>query len=310
MSYTPGKLVNFPDDSEREHQKIAAEFEAHLAHIEFMSARLRVLEERPVALVPVPVPTSVPTPVPVPVPSSSADVLWRWDAKTIAPFSIQAAHPSRVSLGMAGGRNAVRLLTLAGDSGIANSQTWERADLQLSQELSDGYEGREWWLRHMIWLPGDYTDPPQSPANAQPWYTSVLFDFHNTTQGGWQANWQVEGMPKTGASPDRQTGICGQIAYGGQQAPTKIRFPAVGAPRFASTRNVWHIFEYHARWSATDGIFDAWLNGQPFASHRGPTLYPGQGVYLKLANYHTPHGAASAVLHGPIVRAKTREALG
>jgi hypothetical protein len=44
--------------------------------------------------------------------------------------------------------------------------------------------------------------------------------------------------------------------------------------------------------------------------HRGPTLYAGQGCYLKLANYHTPvcdpypgcTGPASSVIHDRVIR--------
>ena len=36
-----------------------------------------------------------------------------------------------------------------------------------------------------------------------------------------------------------------------------------------------------------------------------PTLYAGQGYYLKLANYHTPHGQATSVIHSRIVRGTT-----
>src|SRR5262249_900927 len=54
-------------------------------------------------------------------------------------------------------------------------------------------------------------------------------------------------------------------------------------------KNVWYDFVYHVRWSSgADGFFDAWVNGRKKLSHHGPTIYSGQGVYLKLANYHLP----------------------
>jgi len=33
-----------------------------------------------------------------------------------------------------------------------------------------------------------------------------------------------------------------------------------------------------------------------------PTLYVGQGCYLKLANYHIPYRKASEVIHGRVIR--------
>jgi hypothetical protein len=36
--------------------------------------------------------------------------------------------------------------------------------------------------------------------------------------------------------------------------------------------------------------------------YSGPTLYPGQGCYLKLANYHTPFGKPSSVIHDRVIR--------
>ncbi len=81
-------------------------------------------------------------------------------------------------------------------------------------------------------------------------------------------------------------------------------------------KNVWYDFVYHVRWSSKpDGFFDAWVNGNRVLSHRGPTLYAGQGVYLKLANYHNPicdpypacigKHKASSVIHDRIIRGTT-----
>jgi hypothetical protein len=37
-------------------------------------------------------------------------------------------------------------------------------------------------------------------------------------------------------------------------------------------------------------------------NYSGPTIYAGQSCYLKLANYHTPFGLPSSVIHDRIVR--------
>jgi hypothetical protein len=64
------------------------------------------------------------------------------------------------------------------------------------------------------------------------------------------------------------------------------------------------------RWSSgTDGFMRAWVNGVKKLDHRGPTLYAGQGCYFKLANYHSPFGRSSAVIHDRVIRGTTWQAV-
>lgn len=247
-----------------------------------------------------------------PAPVPNPDVLWKWDATAVAPFGIQAkpaaewgANQRVMFLENIGGRNAVRLLTMPGDSNLYGSGTSERCDLQLSQANTDGYEGHEAWWAHSVWFPDDYEDPLPSPASAQPWNWGVVFDFHNTIAGTGQANFQVEAMPVTGSDSGRPTGLTFKMAWGSQAGPTEKRYPISPV-----SRNGWYDFKYHVRWTSdTTGFLDAWVNGAKKMAYRGPTLYQSQGVFCKLANYHSPHGKPSAVLHGPIVRARTEAGL-
>ena len=48
------------------------------------------------------------------------------------------------------------------------------------------------------------------------------------------------------------------------------------------------------------------MNGVKKMDYSGPTLYAGQGCYLKLANYHTPFGLPSSVIHDRIIRGTAR----
>jgi hypothetical protein len=84
---------------------------------------------------------------------------------------------------------------------------------------------------------------------------------------------------------------------------------------------VWYDFVYHVRWSSgPDGFFDAWVNGARVLSHQGATLYVGQGVYLKLANYHLPvcdpfpacigMHKASSVIHDRVLMGPTAASIG
>lgn len=210
-------------------------------------------------------------------------------------FAEQAKVPGRATMVRVAGVSAVRLHTEPGDNNVNGSGDYERNDLTLDQSTSDGYEGHEHWWAHSVWFPDDYVDPPISLAT---WNGGVVADFHNTASGAGQANFQIEAMPTEATSPDRPTGLNFQIAYGIQSSPTTQLFP-IGPV----VRNVWYNFVYHVKWSSgTDGYLDAWVNGVQMMTYRGPTLYAGQGVYLKLANYHSAFRQASSVIHARVIR--------
>jgi len=211
-------------------------------------------------------------------------------------FGEQAKVAGRASIVTVAGVSAVRLHTEPGDNNVAGSGSNERNDLTLNQSTSDGFEGMEHWWAHSILFPDDYVDPPQSTAGS--WNFGIVADFHNTTNGAGQANFQITAMPATAISPDRPTGLGFQINHGNQASPTQVNYP-IGPV----IRNQWYNFVYHVKWSSgSDGYFDAWVNGEQKMAYRGPTLYPGQGVYLKLANYHTPFGQPSSVIHARVMR--------
>jgi hypothetical protein len=220
-------------------------------------------------------------------------------------FFEQAKVPGRASVLALGrdGLTAVRLHTEPGDNNVAGSGSNERDDLQLSQAASDCYEGREAWWAHSMLFPDDYVDPPMSTDTS--WNWGVVFDFHNSAPGAGQANFQITAWPATALYSDRPTGLEFQVAYGDQGAPTVSR-----APIGPVVRNIWYDFVYHVRWSSgSDGYIDAWVNGVQKLAHRGPTIYAGQGCYLKLANYHTPHGQPSSIVHDRVIRGSTPAAV-
>lgn len=279
MSYIPE-----PTSVDRELGKISAEFASqatvlavHSDAIADMLQRIKELEERAV------------------VPPAPSDVLWRWDATSILPFGIHAKSPSRVTLVQAGGRNAVRLLTLPGDNNVNGSGAWERCDLRLSNELTAAQEGVAQRWTHSVMLPDDYADLPQSVPGGQ-WHDSVLMDFHNTADKGGQANAQLMAGPPTAPFQDWPTGLHFRI-HGGDPAK-----PTVGEYKIGPiVRNVWLEFVHEMLWTSTArGYYRVWMNDNLVVSHVGPTLYTGEGAYLKLANYHSPHGKPSSVLHARV----------
>jgi hypothetical protein len=205
------------------------------------------------------------------------------------------------------GAKAVQLHTEPGDTGVAGSGSAERNDLALSQQLSDGYSGRQHWWAHSLRLPDTFVFPDD-------WY--VLADFHhvhgNDPQPG-QANFQVQ------VDPD---GTMRMRGFGGSCLPfpnnpsepcwNQMVFPADGAiPDGAiglAERNKWYDFVYHVRWSSTStGFFRAWVRiegestGRLVLAHCGPTLYQGWGMYFKVANYHAPL-ASTDVIHDRVIR--------
>jgi hypothetical protein len=211
-------------------------------------------------------------------------------------FFEQAKELPRATIVSIAGVNAVRLHTEPGDDNVAGSGSNERNDLTTSQATTDGYEGREHWWAHSILFPNDYVDPPESSSST--WNWGALGGFHNTTNGAGQGNLTLMAMPATAISPDRPTGLSFKVAYGDQTSPAEATYP-IGPV----VRNQWYNFVYHVKWSSgSDGFFDAWVNGVQKMSYRGPTLYSGQGVYLKLGNYHTPFGQPSSVIHARVIR--------
>jgi len=216
-------------------------------------------------------------------------------------FHEQAKVPGRASLVNFGreGTSAVRLHTEPGDDNTYGSGTHERNDLSLSQQDSDGYEGSEQWFAHSILFPDDFEIPPMSTGTS--WNWGAVFGWHNTSDDGvGQGNFTVFVYPNTAISQDRPTGINFR-GYGGD--PNQGEFGAYVGPVI---KNVWYDYVYHIKWSSGgDGFFEAWVNGERKLSHRGPTLYSGQGVYLKPANYHTPTGNPSSVIHDRIIRGST-----
>ena len=218
-------------------------------------------------------------------------------------FREQAKESGRASLVTVDGIHAVRLHTEPGDDHVHGSHNSERNDLTLNQALTDCYDGKEHWWAHSVLFPDDYVDPPESTGNT--WNFGAIADFHNTTPGPGQANFQVIAMPVTAIAPDRPTGLNFQVNHGKQAHPTV--YNAYVGP---VTRNTWYHFVYHVKWSAHgDGYFDAWVNGARKMRYRGPTLYPGQGCYLKLANYHSAFGKATSVIHARVIRAATPDAV-
>jgi len=216
-------------------------------------------------------------------------------------FSQQVMAPDRITLVEVAGRSGVRLRTLPGDHGVAGSGGAERADMALSPEATGCFQGQEQWWAHSLLFPFDYEVPVATAADPWPW--GVVFAFHHAGSQG-QANFQVE---VADTPPTLRFAIsAGPVVSSGAPGSATRRWP-IGP----IVRNRWYDFVYHVKWSSGGGgWFDAWVNGEQILRYHGPTLYAGQGCYLKLANYHTPVGKPVSIVHARVLRGPTREALG
>lgn len=215
-------------------------------------------------------------------------------------FAAQAKDSERITPVEVAGVAGVRLQTLPGDDEIAGSGRAERTDLALSSEETGCSQGEEQWYSHALLFPDDYVAPRRTRDGSWPW--GVVFDFHHTGRTG-QANFEID---VTGDPPALSLAIsAGPVVSSGAPGSPTRRW-TLGPIR----RNHWYQFVYHVRWSSGgDGFFDAWLDGRRVLDYRGPTLYAGQGCYMKLANYHTPVGSPVSVVHARIQRAASKSAL-
>jgi hypothetical protein len=213
-------------------------------------------------------------------------------------FSLQAAAANRATNAGPGVDvpTGAELTTLPGDANIAGSGTNERTDLSLGPSSSYCNQGQEEWWAHSVMFPPSYVMPPQSAG----WNWGVVFDFHHTGPTG-QPNFEIASVP---------AGLELNVAGGASvvNLPTDPGYYSIALGPV--TPNVWYNFMYHIKWSSgSDGLFQAWLNGQQVMNYSGANLYVGESCYLKLANYHTPLGVTETVIHSRIVQGTSQLAV-
>ena len=114
------------------------------------------------------------------------------DSPADCGLHLQAKAQSRASIEKVArdGSTGLRLRTEPGDDNVASSGDMERTDMYLSQADTGCYEGREQWWEHSILFPDDYVSPSASAKYSSSW--NVVFDFHISASGPWQANFHAE----------------------------------------------------------------------------------------------------------------------
>ena len=243
--------------------------------------------------------TPAPSPTPTPVASTAASFSCTFKSSPReCGFGEQAKASPRAALTNVArdGSTAVRLRTLPGDSNVAGSGSAERNDLTLSQSVTGCKQGATQWWAHSVRFPDDYIVPPKSAT----WHWGVVFNFHHTGPTG-QANLQLVSLP---------TGLEFWVA-GGSKVVNGPSDPGHHAAKIGPiVKNTWYDLVYNVKWSSgTDGYVKGWVNGALKLNYKGPTLYSGQGCYLKLANYHSPLGSPVSVIHDRIMRGASASAV-
>lgn len=208
-------------------------------------------------------------------------------------FVIDAADQSRASLVMSDrtGRNALKLTTLPGDvSPLPGSGTMERCDAAMVHPNSEAPVALagcivEFW--HDVMLPVGEFVLPQGRAH-------VLADLHGI-RAAKAANWHLNFVNYNNPDATKWGLLQLQRFSGDPMSPTEHAV-VLGESRLGK----WYCFRHRAKLSAgEDGFFRTWMNGRLVMDHYGPTIYPSDAVYLKLANYHLPSDPAAqcSVIH-------------
>ena len=157
----------------------------------------------------------------------------------------------------------------------------ERAELMVSNAKLPLVKGQEIWCGWETTFPDDFLVQPESTWN-------IATQFHHTGPTG---------SPSVDLSVDARNGgeLLRMVVRGGDvAAPVKTEFPIAQIQRSKPYKLVARI-----RWSPDDlGVFEAWCDGERVAPLGDvPTLYLGQGVYLKQGFYRGPWDQQTRVIH-------------
>jgi hypothetical protein len=184
------------------------------------------------------------------------------------------------------GRYAVSISLAPGD--VASHK--ERTELRLGDrglERRFAGEGRTVWHAISLMLPEDHADPPggQYPIVAQ-WH-------HRPTHRS------DDGRPAHVTGPPPLTLYL--VSEDGRQSLLLVHHASPEGPRtdlghLSIERGRWVDLVLAVHWSTgPDGWVRAWLDGTPFTdgTFHGPTLYNGEGNYLRLGYYRAKGGTTT-----------------
>jgi hypothetical protein len=212
--------------------------------------------------------------------SASSAVSWRGDYETgdfsqwgIGTVQALPGDATIVSAPVRDGKYAARFLVPA--SATQNQWPGTRSEVYTSTGEQAGTES--WW-GWSTYFPKDFAPAPNSIWN-------IFTQWHNTGPTG-QANAHFE--IDTTTTPwhlELRT-------FGGQENQNEHRFYLADFQP-----ETWYDFIFHVRWAAdSTGFVEVWVNGKLVVPLTNiPTIYQGEGVYLKQGFYRAPANVTSVV---------------
>ncbi len=167
------------------------------------------------------------------------------------------------------GQHAARFEVDPGDNNVAGSGTGERAEICSTQAQADGYDGHEVWYAWSTLFPTGF----QAPSDGNWW--SYFTQWHHTGPTG-----QAPAMNVLG------NGTINMRMAGGSNPSSPVYTNALVLSGWQ--HDVWYDFAVHIKWSSDPsiGFYEVFVNGKRATSiMHGPTLYTGQGIYMKQGYY-------------------------
>jgi hypothetical protein len=214
--------------------------------------------------------------------SAESSITWRGDFETgtLSQWSaLQAKDASRATVQSTvvhQGRYATRIEVRPGDNNVAGSGTGERTEVYASRTTTDGYEGQETYWAWSVFFPSSF-DAPGGAWNA-------FTQFHHTgSTGQTNIHFAVDDMSSLVLR-----------AMGGDFA-NPVRKDFTLAPL---QKGRWYDFVFHVKWSPNPGVgfVQVWVNGaEVVPKTMTPTLYPGEGVYLKQGYYRSAYSGTTVL---------------
>lgn len=215
--------------------------------------------------------------------SRNATLAWTGDFETgdlSQWMPAQAKEAGRITIQSSivrQGRHAARVEVRPGDSNVAGSGSGERAHLWIGSSTTAASEGQEQYWAWSTYFPEDFDAPPGG------WNSFV--SFHHTGATG-QVNLQFAVLNRSTLSL--------RVLGGDSRRPVRKDFVLASLQR-----GRWYDFVLHIRWSSTNaGFVEVWVNGLRVVKKRAtPTLYHGQGAYLKQGYYRKAYRGTTVLYH-------------
>jgi hypothetical protein len=211
-----------------------------------------------------------------------SSVTWRADyenASLTQWSALQAKDPSRAQVQSSvvrDGQYATRIEVRPGDNNVAGSGSGERTEFMAGQATTGGYEGQEAYWAWSDYFPQGFDAPPGG------W--NAFTQFHHTGSTG-QANVHFAVTDKSRLTL--------RVMGGSYSSPVRKDFTL--APLQTGR---WYDFVFHVKWSANSsvGFVQVWVNGNEVVPKTmTPTIYSGQGVYLKQGYYRSAYSGTTVL---------------